>query len=583
MNEDINPQIIDDANIPHNEYPRPQLAREDWLCLNGWYDYAITENIEELPKEYEGKILVPFSIETPLSGVGKSLLPWQRLWYRRFFELNKSFKGKRTILHFGAVDWLCKVYINGQMAGGHSGGYSPFSIDISDFLVDDENELVVRVYDPTDCGEQPRGKQVLKPHGLWYTATSGIWQTVWLEPVSPTHISSLKLTPYLDKSTINIKTYVNSENPVLVVATIEGKGINKQVKIIGKDEDLDITDLRPWSPEDPFLYDLTLELLDASGLPLDKVKSYFGMRKFSIANDERGLPRLFLNNKPYFHNGLLDQGYWAEGGLTAPDDDALVYDIQKSKELGFNMLRKHIKVESLRWYYHCDRLGMLVWQDMISGGAYIGNMMAGALPLFGINVNDNKYKLFKRLNKEMRDDFKKELFEMIDNLYNCVSLACWFPFNEGWGQFDSKEIAFKVKEYDSTRHVDHASGWHDQKGPDFKSVHRYILPVKMPKADGRPFVLSEFGGYSMIEKGHTYNEKKAFGYRMFKDKESLTKAYKKLFEKQIIPLIDKGLSACVYTQVSDVENEVNGVFTHDRALIKLDEETLKALNRKMTF
>lgn len=565
------------------EYPRPQLEREQWLCLNGLYDYAICDKSQDIPEQYDGKILVPYSLETELSGVEKSLRPGQRLWYRRFFELDNRFDNKRTILNFGAVDWLCKVFINGQLVGGHSGGYGPFSIDISAYIKQGENELIVRVYDPSQCGSQPRGKQDLKPHGFWYTPTSGIWQTVWLEAVSSTYIESIKLLPDIDKACININTKINNNSPVLIVATVEGQGLQKQVRIINKEDSIDLPQLRLWSPEDPFLYDLTLELLDACGLPLDKIKSYFGMRKFSIGQDESGLPRLFLNNKAYFHNGLLDQGYWPESGLTAPNEEALIYDIEKTKGLGFNMLRKHIKVEPLRWYYHCDRLGMLVWQDMPSGGAYIGNLMAGALPIAGINVKDNKYKLFKRQDEKMREDFEKELYEMIDTLYNCVSIACWVPFNEGWGQFDAKRIGENVKAYDNSRHVDHASGWHDQKGPDFKSMHRYILPVTLPKNDGRPFVLSEFGGYSMIEHGHTWNEKKAFGYRMFKDKESLSRAYKKLFEKQIIPLIEKGLSATVYTQVSDVENEVNGIFTYDRALLKLDENTLKDLNKRMTL
>lgn len=572
-------------NCPLAEYPRPQLQRKNWLCLNGQYDYAITAVDVEAPAVYDGKILVPFSVESALSGVQKPLQPDNYLWYRRFFSLDESFNDKNTILHFGAVDWQCHVYINGKSVGKHTGGYCAFSFDITNLLKTGENELVVRVYDPTDTSWQQRGKQVMNPRGFWYTATSGIWQTVWLEPVDSCYIHKIKLLPDIDASAIRVTTTIiagtQAENTVIKAIICEnGKQIISQE--ITCDASISLPKAKLWSPESPFLYDLHLELYK-DGKLCDCVESYFGMRKFSVAIDSASIPRLFLNNKPYFQKGLLDQGYWCDGLLTPPSDEAMIYDIESMKDLGFNMLRKHIKIEPLRWYYHCDRLGMIVWQDMISGGEYIGNFLAGVLPILGFHVKDDDYKRFKRSIPAARAQFKSELFEMIEGLYNTVSIGCWVPFNEGWGQFDAKEIAAAVMDYDNSRVVDHASGWHDQGGEQLQSVHRYIFPVKQPKPDSRPFVLSEFGGYSRVISGHVWNIKKCFGYRMFKDEASLTKAYKKLMERQIIPLVKKGLSATVYTQVSDVENEVNGILTYDREITKLDAHTVRALNEKLVL
>ncbi len=573
-----------DRRLPLAEYPRPQFERKDWICLNGEYDYAVTGDTADAPKKYDGKILVPFSVESELSGVGKALLPEQRLWYRRKFTVGKEFSGKEALLHFGAVDWQCSVWVNGKLVGEHTGGYNPFTFNITDVITEGENELVVKVFDPTDAGHQQRGKQILVTKGFWYTATSGIWQTVWLEPVNRCRIDSLRLVPDIDEGVIriNIKRTCKCGGK-LYAKVLEGDKVVFDSEIADKAA-IPVPDARLWSPEAPFLYTLLLTL-DCNG-EKDEVSSYFGMRKFSIVKDSAGIPRLGLNNKPYFQRGLLDQGYWPESQLTPPTDEAMIFDIEKMKELGYNMLRKHIKEEPLRWYYHCDRLGMLVWQDMISGGQYIGNVLAGVLPNINIHVKDSKYKSFKRGKPEWRQEFKDELFGMIDNLYNCVSICCWVPFNEGWGQFDAKEIGTAIKNYDPSRFVDHASGWHDQGGPEFKSIHKYILPVHAPTARrtaGRPIVLSEYGGYSWNIVEHAWNPKRSFGYIMFKNSEKLSAAYKRLHESQVIPLINKGLCATVYTQVSDVEFEVNGIYSYDRKILKLDADTVRAVNAKLTY
>lgn len=567
---------------PLNEYPRPQLVREDWLCLNGEYDYAVTDAKAGRPASFDGRITVPFAIESLLSGVGRTFRASERLWYRKSFTLPSSFDGKRALLHFEAVDWQCEVFVNSVRAGEHTGGYCPFTFDITELLKSGENELIVKVYDPTDEGWQQRGKQVISSKGFWYTATSGIWQTVWLEPVEYCHIDSIRLTPDIDRGILALEVKTTCGCGGKLYAKILDSG-----KVIYDGEadekcELPVPSPKLWSPESPFLYDLELTL-DCDGVK-DTVRSYFGMRKFGISVDKNNLPRLTLNNKPYFQRGLLDQGYWPDGGMTPPTDEAMIFDIEKMKDLGFNMLRKHIKVESRRWYYHCDRLGMIVWQDMVSGGKYIGNLYAGVLPNLNINVRDNKYKAFSREKPEWREQFKQELFEVIDNLRNCVSIGCWVPFNEGWGQFDAKEIGDKIKFYDPSRIVDHASGWHDQKGRDLRSVHKYILPVTMPTGiKNRPFVLSEYGGYSRIIDNHVWNKAKSFGYIMFKSQKTLSKGYRLLHEKQIIPLIKKGLCATVYTQVSDVEFEVNGIYTYDRRELKLDADMIKEINAKLVY
>ena len=571
-------QAICDRPLP--EYPRPQMVREPWHNLNGMFDYAVSGKDCEWPEDFEGQIRVPFAIESCLSGICRHLTAEERLWYRKLFMLPPEFEGKRVILHLDAVDWECRVYVNKTLVGSHIGGYCPVIIDITDALVSGTNELVVWVYDPTDEGWQNRGKQAGKSHGFWYTATSGIWQTVWLEAVPESYIKSYRTVPDIDSGTLNIKTDVCGAGE-LEITVFDGENVIVE-KQISYDDSIEIPAAELWSPENPKLYDFTLRFGE------DSVKGYFAMRKFSIGEYE-GYNRLFLNNEPYFQSGLLDQGYWADGGLTPPTDEAMIYDIETMKRLGFNMLRKHIKVEPDRWYYHCDRLGMIVWQDMVSGGKELNVLYAGVIanaigfvsPVANIRFKDNKYSTFNRDRIEWRSQFESELYEIIDHLFNHPCIGCWVPFNEGWGQFDAKRIGDEVKAYDPTRIVDHASGWYDQKGCDLRSIHRYIVPVTAPKYDGRPFVLSEFGGYSMILDDHVWNKSKSFGYMMYKSKEKLSGAYRKLFEKQVIPAKKKGLSATVYTQVSDVEFEVNGILTYDREVIKLDEEMIIEMNEKL--
>ena len=573
-----------DKELPLPEYPRPQFERACWQNLNGEFDYFISSRGEKWISDYSGKITVPFAVESALSGVEKPLKPSDRLWYQKKFTLDDSLKGKNVLLHFGAVDWQCKVYINKELVGTHTGGYCAFSFDITEYLTDGENTLTLCVYDPTESGWQQRGKQDNHPHGFWYTATSGIWQTVWLEGVNECRIDKIKVVPDIDRGIVNIKSFTTHDDVKTLFLTVFDGGDEIVCKDISLDEDVEIPNFKLWSPEEPNLYYFTLEL-KKDGEVLDSVKSYFGMRKFNIGKDKFGVLRLFLNNEPYFQRGLLDQGYWPDGGLTPPCDEAMIFDIKEMKRLGFNMLRKHIKMEPMRWYYHCDRLGMIVWQDMMSGGAYIGDFYAGVLPNLGIKVKDDKYKTFSREEKKARDDYKRELTEMIEQLYNVVSIYCWVPFNEGWGQFDALKICNYVKSLASTRVVDHASGWYDQGGGDVQSMHKYVFPVTMPKLDKkRAFVITEFGGYQNRVPGHTWSEDKTFGlYLKFKNKSTLTAAYKKLFDKQIIPLIDKGLCGTIYTQVSDVENEYNGIYTYDRKVLKIEESVIKEINNALKY
>lgn len=575
-----------DLNLPLNDYPRPEMMRNDWINLNGKYAYAITKKTEMAVEQYQGEIIVPFCVESSLSQVQKQLNPDETLWYHRQFELKEIIPNHRLLLHFEAVDYLCSVFINNQFVGKNRGGYLPFSFDITNLVKSGINTFDLSVEDPTDTGYQERGKQVLNPKGIWYTSTSGIWQTVWMEFVPIIHFESIKIIPDIDNSSIRICPNINSNGLLSVKIKIYSQSKLILESLIEANNFSEIKILKPilWSPETPHLYDIKLDLMSENQI-IDHVDSYFGLRKIHIENDENGYPRIFLNNRIYFQTGVLDQGYFPESLLTPPTDQAMIDDIETVKKLGFNMIRKHIKIEPRRWYYHCDRIGMLVWQDMPNGGeGYIGNAIAVVLPNMGIKFKDNLYRQFHRSNFKGRQEFETHLKSMINHLYNHPSICCWVPFNEGWGQFDANRIGVEIKKIDPSRLVDHASGWHDQKGPDFVSIHRYIFKVKTPKKNNkRPFVLSEFGGYSQIISKHCWDETKSFGYKMFDSKTDLTSAYDLLINQQIMPLIPKGLCATVYTQLSDVELEVNGLLTYDREIIKLDKFVVLELNNKLKY
>lgn len=570
-----------DREHPLPEYPRPQLRRNSYLNLNGIWEYAITKTAEK-PAAMQGEIVVPFSPETPLSGVGHILQPDEYLWYRRSVTLPEGFfRGGRLLLHFGAVDQCCTVWVNGRKAGSHTGGYLPFALDVTELIEGDAFTLELRVTDPTDTGSLSRGKQRLKNTGIWYTPQSGIWQTVWMECVPENYLRSLRITPKPEENAVHIR--LEADDPAMAAVTIcRDGGIIAEGQTDENGEStltIPAEELRLWSPEEPFLYDVAITLAGS-----DKVESYFGMRAFGIGKDEKGLPRLLLNGKPYFQNGLLDQGYWSDGYYTAPSDEALIHDIAEMKRLGFNMLRKHIKVEPLRWYYHCDRLGMLVWQDMMNGGESYSPLSIYVFSNLGLRVKDDRYRYFSRSDEAGRTHYYEELGQMIDLLYNTVSLALWVPFNEGWGQFDALKAAEFIRKRDDTRPIDHASGWYDQGGGDIKSIHWYFRPYhhKQPPKEQRPICLTEYGGYNCAVPGHCWGEGAEFGYKKIADPMEFNRAFQKLMEEQIIPAKERGLAAAVYTQVSDVEGERNGLLTYDRKVCKANEAIFRAVNAKLT-
>ena len=567
-----------DRSMPLSEYPRPQLQRDGWLCLNGPWDYAILSERETL-KDYQGTILVPFSPETQLSGVEKPVGETDALYYRKVFSVDEAFLKEITLLHFTAVDYYCEVALNGRDLGTHKGGFLPFTFDVTEFLREGENVLTLKVLDPTDRSYIARGKQVSKPGSIWYPGQSGIWGTVWMESVNKGYVEDLLLVPDIDREVIDIT--VTSASPNVTVLVLEsGKQIAEAKGKTGEVLSIPMKDARLWSPEHPFLYDLSVTAVNSNGLIADTVQSYFGMRKFSVGPDRNGISRLWLNNEPYFHNGVLDQGYYPDGLLTPPTEEAMVDDIKLLKDMGFTMVRKHIKIEPLRWYYHCDKMGILVWQDMVNGGGAYNPLMIAVLPFLNIMFKDNTataYKLFARSDAAGRAEFERETFETVDLLKNVVSLAMWVPFNEGWGQFDSDRISEAIAAQDPTRTIDRTSGWHDQGTGDFVSKHIYFTPIWVPK-DPRCYLLSEFGGFSRPVQGHMKSDAIPFGYRMYFTKWRLQRAYKKIYEKRIIGNIPRGLSACVFTQLSDVEGEINGLITYDRRVDKMDRAFVKSVN-----
>lgn len=579
------------------EYPRPQMRREKYINLNGKWDYCIS-TVKGFPENYDGKILVPFSPEAALSGVNRQLKPDEYLWYHRLLPIQGEdlLHNNRLLLHFGAIDYEAEVFVNSTKVITHYGGYLPFDIDITDALLHEGNEIFIRVHDPSDEGLQTRGKQTLSRGGIFYTAQSGIWQTVWMEWVPATHIE--KVTPHIDydkrEVTLEVDTILYDALPTMTLSvsmdTVRGrKHIPKEIfhQIIPLETNIAMVHqgeaqyrtyelkftlsqehLRSWTPENPFLYDVTVTL------SFDKVRTYFAMRKYSLEK-KNDIPFFCLNNKPYFLMGALDQGYWADGLYTAPSDEALLYDIKAMKTLGFNTLRKHLKVESARWYYHCDKQGMIVIQDMINGGEKYHMPLISYLPtLFpkaASMVSDNNYKLLARLDEDARDEWSLECMEMIEYLKFFPSIAIWCPFNEGFGQFDSGEITDAIRKADPERLIDSASGWFDQGCGDFISVHNYFRPLKVSVKswDQRAFSLSEFGGYSCRIEDHS-SVARIFGYKRFSDLKSYAEAIQTLLNKDLFPLREKGLSCAVFTQVSDVEEEVNGILTYDRKINKLE-------------
>ena len=576
-----------DKNCPLNDYPRPQFKRDSFICLNGVWNYAIYGENKKF-SGFQGEIVVPFSPESILSGVEKWVMPTDTLYYQKLFNFTKT--KSKVLLHFGAVDYKCTVTLNGTVIGEHTGGYLPFTFDVTAAILNGENDLRVTVTDPTDTGSQARGKQTFNRGGIWYTPQSGIWQTVWLEEVSYDYITDIKLTPDIDNDELKVEvSYSGDVMPEIGVVIMDKDQIKAGAKLTDGKGTIKLSDYELWSPENPYLYDIKF----AAGE--DRVDSYFAMRKFSTGVDADGTPRFMLNNKPYFFNGLLDQGYWSDGLYTAPSDEALIYDIETMKDLGFNTLRKHIKIEPLRWYYHCDRLGMIVWQDMINGGGKYNFLAIGTLPFLGMLFNNKKVGrvpdskknnlFYARTDEKGKEEYYKDSEDMINLLYNVPSLALWTPFNEAWGQFDSVKACEFYREKDPTRLIDHASGWVDHGAGDVNSFHIYFTPFMFPKfnkEDRRPIGLTEFGGYSMRFRGHTYNKEKFFGYRKYYTQEKFDAAIKHLYEDRIYKCMkEKGLSATIYTEVSDVEDELNGLLTYDREVIKVSPEMMKAANAKL--
>jgi hypothetical protein len=550
----------------HRDYPRPQMVRKSWENLNGLWDYAIVHRSQPQPDTFDGQILVPFPIESALSGVMRPVGPDNRLWYRRTFRVPRTWKGRRVLLHFGAVDFEAAVWVNGTQVGTHRGGYDSFAFDITDAIKDiPEQEIVVSVWDPTDAGTQPRGKQVRKPHGIWYTAVTGIWQTVWAEPVPEAYIKSLKITPDVDNKSVSITATCSEPDGYSVQAETK-VGWFKKIKNegnAGQEIILNIKKPKLWSPDSPSLYDLTITLRDDKGKKVDAVSSYFGMRKIEVKKDEKGANRLFLNNEPLFQFGPLDQGWWPDGLYTAPSDTALCYDIKVLKKLGCNMLRKHVKIEPARFYYWCDKLGLMVWQDMPSGDKYIG-------------PHDPDIQRSPESGKQ----FETELTAMITEHYNHPCIVMWVPYNEGWGQWDTARIVELIKKLDPTRLVDNASGWTDRGVGDVHDIHSYPGPAVPPLEEKRAAVLGEFGGLGLPVEGHTWQQEKNWGYRQYETREALADAYVTLIDNLRL-LIGDGLAAAVYTQTTDVEIEVNGLMTYDREMIKMDVKKVAAANKRL--
>ena len=577
---------------PLPEYPRPALRRDSFESLNGLWQFAITKSAQ-LPRQWEGDILVPYSPETRASGVGRTLQPGEWLHYYRSFALPAG-SGGRVLLHFGAVDYACAVQVNGHLVGGHRGGYWPFTFDITEALNADHNRLWVAVQDPTGAGVQARGKQTLRPGGMFYPAQSGIWQTVWLERVPDNYIETLTVTPDYDARTVTVRARTAKPGGAVNLWAVVRAGGVTIAEDWGSDEadrDGEVTlkipeeHFFPWSPDSPFLYDLTVGTTQGEEESFDTVHSYFALRKWSCAPDARGVLRFCLNDRPLLLNGLLDQGYWPEGLYTPPSDAAVVHELQTIKELGFNLLRKHAKIEPQRWYYHCDKLGLIVWQDMVNGGEpyrlwFVTYLTNALQPLLRKLPDTAALRgLLSRRSEASREEYGRELEATVEALRGHPCIGCWVPFNEGWGQFDAAQAVETLRTLDPDRLVDEASGWYDQGGGDVDSRHNYFYPLHL-RPGRRTVALSEYGGIAWPMPGHE-PPRRTYGYGTAKSRAELTGRYRKLQLETVLPQLRNGLSALVYTQVSDVEDEVNGLFTYDRQAIKPDPAAVRAVNEAL--
>lgn len=561
-----------DPNNVLPEYPRPIMERGEWKNLNGLWNYAIIEKGQPIPAAFDGEILVPFAVESSLSGVAKRMDDTKELVYQRSFDVPGTWKGKQILLHFGAVDWKADVWVNDVKVGSHTGGYTPFSFDITAALVAKNNKLVVKVWDPTDKGYQPRGKQLSNPHGIWYTPVTGIWQTVWLEPVGKKHIEDLRILPDIDRNVLSVDAKVigRCTSDMVEVNVYDGDKLVAVGKSINN-EPVEVAmpaDRKLWSPDSPFLYTLKVTLKNA-GKVVDKVDSYAAMRKYSYKRASDGIVRMELNNEPLFQFGPLDQGWWPDGLYTAPTDEALAWDVKKTKDFGFNMIRKHIKVEPARWYMHCDKMGIIVWQDMPSGDK---------------NPEWQMRKYFDGRERQRsaisEANYRKEWKEIMDYLYSYPCIGVWVPFNEAWGQFKTQEIAEWTKQMDPSRLVNPASGGNHYQCGDMLDLHNYPAPNLFLYDATRPTVLGEYGGIGLVMKEHLWVPDRNWGYVQFNSSKEATDEYVK-YANILLDLIPKGFSGAVYTQTTDVEIEVNGLITYDRKVIKLDEARVREINQKI--
>ncbi len=590
------------------EYPRPFMVREAWQSLNGLWKYALCDKTEgkeksdmPFPTHFDGEILVPFSPETRLSGVERQLKPDGVLFYERKVSFSPQILERyreeyRILLHFGAVDQRCEVIVDGRKAGSHSGGYLPFTRDITGFLKREQVlkaggfKLVLMVLDDSDTSYHSVGKQTLKPGGMYYQATSGIWQTVWLEAVPKVYIKDIAWDTFYDEGEVSVQAELNlgeqrKGNAYAVRLTFLNGEYGEERFAAAEKKRFALPAFRSWSPENPYLYRVRLDLYEkGKEEACDSVESYFAMRKCSIGTDERGIRRIFLNNKAYMQVGILDQGYWPESMYTPPSEEAMLFDIEKMKALGFNMLRKHVKVEPQRWYYHCDRLGMLVWQDMINGGrknkGWYVTYLATLFQLLRIQATDRHKFLLSRQDAAGRREYEQELAELTRQMKKHPSVVCMVPFNEGWGQFATAKMTNLVRGINPHIIVDSASGWFDMGCGDVKSLHWYFFKLKYKREEKRALALTEFGGYVQKIKGHVSHEKE-YGYRIFHTKEELEAGYEKLMRDTVLPAVKGGVSATVYTQLSDVEEEINGLYTYDRAVLKLDSDIVRKWNQWM--